>query len=348
MGRFAKCMLAVLLVCTFSFPAFGQNFRVVGSWSFLSLYKNIEGPFWAEGLEKKTDGKLSAEVISTLGQINVNGVGLLRQMDNGIFDIGHTLVNYVVSDCPELAGLDLPGLSWDIETASKVVEAYMPVMDDAFLRCFNVKLLGVVPYPAQVLFSKEPISKLADLKGLKVRGSGWTTAAFLDAVGATGVTTEFSEVVQSLNRGVIDAAIAGSTPGYFAGWGEVTEYLQPIPVGGWALMAAVMNIDTWNSMDAKTQKTFMTAYTENVLDPAWASAGPETLKGIELLTATGKYAGQEAQMKLVPYSDEDVDLAKRALTDEVLPKFASQIGPDATQRWNDTIGRVVGLKAIAK
>jgi TRAP-type C4-dicarboxylate transport system substrate-binding protein len=340
--------LAVLFVCILTLPAFGQTFRVVGSWSFLSLYKNIEGPFWAEGLARETDGKLSSEVVSTLGQINVNGVGLLRQMDNGIFDIGHTLVNYVVSDCPELAGLDLPGLSWDIETANKVVDAYMPVMDEAFLRCYNVKLLGVVPYPAQVLFSKEPMTRLADLKGLKVRGSGWTTAAFLDAIGATGVTTEFSEVVQSLNRGVIDAAIAGSTPGYNAGWGEVTEYLQPIPVGGWALMAAVMNIDTWNGMGRETQEAFMTAYAKNVLKPAWQAAGPETLNGIELLTATGKHAGKQAQMKLVPYSEEDVALAKRALTEEVLPKFAAQIGPEATKRWNDTIGKVVGLKAVAK
>lgn len=346
MTRFAKYIMAISLIFSFAMPALGQNFRVVGSWSFLDLYKNIEGPFWAKGLAEKSNGKFTAEVVSTLGQINVSGVGLLRQMDSGIFDIGHTLTNYIVSDCPELAGLDLPALSWDIVTAREVVKAYTPVMEEAFIRCFNVKLLGVSPYPAQMVFSRVPITQLADLKGKKVRGSGWTTAAFLDALGATGVTTEFSEVVQALNRGVIDAAIAGSLPAYNAGWGEVTEYLQPIPVGGWALMVAVMNRDTWNDLGAENQKIFMEIYNQNVIEPAWAGAKAKTIEGIELLTATGRHKDKKAQMKLVPVSDNDVLLSKKLLQDYVLPKYATQAGPEATKRWNDTIGEVVGLKAV--
>ncbi len=348
MSKFAKCVLSVLMIFAFSAPALGQNFRVVGSWSFLSHHKNIEGPFWSTGLAEKSNGKLTAEVVATLGQINVTGTGLLRQMDSGIFDVGHTLTNYIVPDCPELAGLDMPALSWDLDTARKVVQAYTPVMEEAFMRCFNVKLLGVTPYPAQMVFSKAPITKLADLKGMKVRGSGWTTAAFLDALGATGVTTEFGEVVQALNRGVIDAAIAGSLPGYNAGWGEVTEYLQPIPVGGWALMVGVMNKDSWGALGEDSQKTFMELYNQNVIDPAWAGAQAGTVKGVEILTATGAHTDVEAQMKLVPVSEADVQLSKKILQEYVLPKYATQVGPEATKRWNDTIGKVVGLQAVAK
>jgi TRAP-type C4-dicarboxylate transport system substrate-binding protein len=349
MKNFYKLVFILTFSLIFITPAIAQNLRVVGSWSFLSLHKNIEGPFWSEGLADKTDGKISAEIVSTLGQINVNGIGLLRQMESGIFDVGHTLTNYIVSDCPELAGLDLPALSWDIETANEVVQAYTPVLEEAFVRCFNVKLLGICPYPGQMVFSKVPIEKLTDLKGKKVRGSGWTTAAFLDALGATGVTTEFAEVVQALNRGVIDAAIAGSLTGYNAGWGEVTDYLLPIPVGGWALMASVMNLDTWNSLGSENQELFMTVYKESVIEPAWAVAKTETIDGIEILTATGKHQDiKNPQMKLVPVYDEDVVLSKQLLQDYVLPKFAAQIGPEATNRWNDTVGKVVGLQAIAE
>ena len=346
MKNFFKLIFVLSILSIFITPAFGKNLRIVGSWSFLSQHKNIEGPFWSSGLAEKTNGKITAEIVSTLGQINVTGVGLLRQMDNGIFDVGHTLTNYVVSDCPELAGLDLPALSWDIETANEVVQAYTPVLEEAFKNCFNVKLLGVTPYPGQMVFSKVPIERLTDLKGKKVRGSGWTTAAFLDALGATGVTTEFAEVVQALNRGVIDAAIAGSLTGYNAGWGEVTEYLLPIPVGGWALMVSVMNVDTWNSLGSEDQEMFMALYKKMVIEPAWAAAKSETLEGIEILTATGKYEGKKAQMKLVPVYDEDIVLSKKLLQDYVLPKFATQVGPKGTKRWNDTIGNVVGLKAI--
>lgn len=348
MGKLIKTIFAGLCILFFTIPASGEHFRVVGSWGFLSIHKNIEGPFWSKGINEQSGGKLTAEIVSTLGQINVNGVGLLRQMDNGIFDVGHTLTNYIVSDCPELAGLDMPALSWNLETADKVVRAYKPVMEEAFKRCFNVKLLGITPYPAQMVFSKVPINGLADLKGKKVRGSGWTTAAFLDALGATGVTTEFSEVVQALNRGVIDAAIAGSLPGYNAGWGEVTEFLQPIPVGGWALMAAVMNMNTWNGLGDAKQKMFMEMYEKSVIGPAWAVAEAETTEGVQRLTATGAFEGTNPQMKAIEVSDEDVELSKKILQDYVLPKYAEQVGPEATERWNNTIGKVVGLKAVPK
>jgi TRAP-type C4-dicarboxylate transport system substrate-binding protein len=345
MNKTAKSLILFVLICIVSLPAYGKNFRVVGSWTFLTLYKNIEGPFWEETLAKKSDGKLTAEVVSNLGQINLDGIGLLRQMDNGLFDIGHTLTNYVVSDCPEIAGLDMPALSWDAETARKVVDVYMPVAEKAFMRCFNVKLLGISPYPAQVVFSKEPIENLSDLAGKKVRGSSWTTAAFLDALGATGVTTEFSEVVQALNRGVIDAAIAGAMSGYTSGWGDVSEYLLPIPVGGWAFLASVVNVDVWNGLGPELQKEFIQIYTEEVLEPAWASVKVETIEGVELLTATGRHNDKKAQMKLVPVSDEDVVISKKILRESVLPKYAAQAGPEATKRWNDTIGEVLSLEA---
>ena len=110
MSKIKRSLLAVFFVFMFSVPAFAQHFRVVGSWSFLSIHKNIEGPFWSKGLSDRTNGDMTAEVVSTLGQLNINGVSLLRQMDLGIFDVAHTLTNYITPDCPELAGLDMPAL----------------------------------------------------------------------------------------------------------------------------------------------------------------------------------------------------------------------------------------------
>jgi len=99
-------------------------------------------------------------------------------------------------------------------------------------------------------------------------------------------------------------------------------------------------------MGAETQKTFIEIYNQNVIEPAWAVAKTKTVEGVERLTATGAYKDTEAQMKLVSVSDSDVQLSKKLLQDYVLPKYATQVGPDATKRWNDTIGKVVGLKAV--
>ncbi|MEJ2177919.1 MAG: TRAP transporter substrate-binding protein DctP, partial [Gammaproteobacteria bacterium] len=215
-----------------------DKLRVVGTWSSLTLFKNFEKPFWTETVPQE----LGIETTMTsLGQVKLKGPAVVRQMDMGVFDVVHTVADYIVSDSPDLAGLDLPGVTTDIATAKKTVEAYRPALEKYLARDFNVKLLSVVPYPAQVLFSRVEIGGLDDLKGKKIRASGWTTSEFVTALGATGVTMSFSEVPQALQRGVVDCAITGSLSGYSAGWGEVSKYIYPLPVGGWDYTIGVIS-----------------------------------------------------------------------------------------------------------
>ena len=217
--RLKKTMATLL--CTgfilFSSSAFAakDQLRVVGSWNSLTLFKNFEKPFWTEVVPSEMGLKTS---MTSLGQVKLKGPAVVRQMSMGVFDVVHTVADYIVSDSPDLAGLDLPGVTTDIETARKTVEAYRPALEKYLANDFDVKLLSVIPYPAQVLFSRVPINGLDDLKGKKIRASGWTTSEFVTALGATGVTLSFSEVPQSLQRGVVDCAITGSLSGYSAGW----------------------------------------------------------------------------------------------------------------------------------
>jgi len=220
-----------------------KDLRVVGSWSSLTMFKNFEKPFWTEKLPAVMPD-IKADVTS-LGQVKLKGPAVLRQMDMGVFDVVHTVADYVVADSPALAGLDMPALAPDIDQARKVVAAYRPVVDAALAKDFNAKLLAIAPYPAQVIFCRDKISGLDDLKGKKIRASGWTTSEFVTALGATGITMSFSEVPQSLQRGVVDCAITGSLSGYSAGWGEVSNYLYPLPVGGWDYVITAMSMKTW-------------------------------------------------------------------------------------------------------
>ena len=319
-----------------------DTLRVVGSWNSLTLYKNFEKPFWTETVPQELGMKTS---MTSLGQVKLKGPAVVRQMGMGVFDVVHTVADYIVSDSPDLAALDLPGVTTDIETAKKTVDAYRPTLEKNLARDFDVKLLSVVPYPAQVLFSRVPIKGLDDLKGKKIRASGWTTSEFVTALGATGVTLSFSEVPQSLQRGVVDCAITGSLSGYSAGWGEVSKYIYPLPVGGWDYVIGVMSMNTWNKLSQEQQQKLQTLITEKLEKPGWAVTAKETKEGVDCLTGKTCPHGEPQDLIEVPVTEESISRVQEVLVNNVLPALAEKVTPGTMTTWNETIGKVVGIQA---
>lgn len=334
--------VALLLFTAGTVLAAQREFRVVGSWNNLTMYRQLEEPFWTKALPEATDGQLTATMTS-LGQIGFGGAAVLRQLGRGTFDVVHTVADYVVSDSPELAGLDFPVLAPDIELAYEVAQAFRPVLDKYLEKNFNAKLLSIVPYPAQILFSRVPISGLDDLRGKKIRASGWTTAKFLDAAGATGVTLSFAEVPQSLQRGVVDGAVTGSLSGYSAGWGEVSNYVYGLPIGGWDHVIGVMNLETWRSLTPAQQKQLQTLIIEKVEKPGWQVTDKETRQGIECLTGRECPHGKPNNLTEVKVSEADLAKSRELLIQHVMPAWAQTVNPTVVNEWNETIGKKVDI-----
>ena len=342
-----KNTMAVLVITSFMLfysTAFAapQQLRVVGSWSSLTLYKNFEKPFWTEIVPQELGFETS---MTSLSQVKLKGPAVVRQMSMGVFDVVHTVADYIVSDSPDIAGLDLPGATTDIATAKKTVDAYRPALAKYLKKDFDVKLLSVVPYPAQVLFSRVPITGLDDLKGKKIRASGWTTSEFVTALGATGVTMSFSEVAQSLQRGVVDCAITGSLSGYSAGWGEVSKYIYPLPIGGWDYVIGVMSMSTWNKLSKEQQSKLETLIAEKLEAPGWEVTAKETKEGVDCLTGKKCPHGAALNLTEVAVTDEAKMQVQQVLINSVLPALAKKVKPETITTWNDTIGKVIGVQA---
>lgn len=338
--------LIVSLACVVaasSLYAAPKKLRVVGSWSSLSLYKEYEKPFWKKEFQKEFEG--TKVRLSSLGQVKLKGAAVYRQLSKGVFDVVSTVGGYVVSDSQTIAGLDFPAIANDLTTARKVVDAYSGTLDNALKNDFNSKLISVVPYPSQVLFCKEKISSLSDLKGKKVRASGWTVAEFLDGVGATGITMSYSEVPQSLQRGVIDCAVTGGLSGYSSGWGEVSNYLYPLPIGGWAFVVTAMNLDTWNKFSKDEQTKLLASVDENIVKPAWKKTDYETSEGEKCLTGKDCSYGKANNMKLVKVQEKDKELSRKVLIENVIPKWVKKVPSEVVKQWNESVGKVVNITA---
>ncbi len=327
----------------FASPAFAEELSVVGSWSSLPLDKKFEQPFWTKELPKASNGEITVQM-TTHDQMGISGGDVFRLLSDGVFDVGMTVGDYAVGDAPELEGLDVPLVATTAAEAEAMVDAARPMVDDIFKDRFNSKVLAIAPYPPQVVFCKGDIKSLADLKDKKVRGSGRMTTKFLQALGANGVNVAFSEVPGALERGVIDCAVTGAGSGYSAGWYEVSDHLFAIPLGGWDPVVTAMNMDKWNSLSPDLQKLITTEIKTKFEEPAWAAAAGAYETDIACLTGKGDCTlGKAANMTLVEPSDADLAKAKEILTTVVLPEWGERAGAKWVKRWNDTVGKTVGV-----
>ena len=324
-----------------------QELAVVGSWSGLPLHKQYEAPFWNDKLPAASDGKITAN-LTTHDQMGIQGGDVYRMLGTGVFDVGMTVADYAVSDSPALEGLDVPLIANDATSAQAMVEAARPMVDDIYKDVFNSKVLGIAPYPPQVVFCNADIASLADLKGKKFRASGRMTGKLLEALGAEAVNVSFGEVPGALQRGVVDCAVTGAGSGYSAGWWEVSTHLLPIPLGGWDPVVTAMNMDKWNSLSSEEQALIQSEVTNELEAPAWASAQSALTTDVACLTGNGECPGDKHSMTLVEVTDADMATAREALISTVLPDWAERAGGDWAQRWNDSVGKIVNVQIELK
>lgn len=339
-----KKALSLLIATTaLATPVIAEDLAVVGSWSSLPLHKQYEAPFWGTTLPEASGGKINVE-LTTHNQMSLGLGDIYPLLGQGVYDVAMTVADYAVADAPELEGLDVPLLALTADEARAMVDAARPMVSDIYRDRFNSHVLAIAPYPPQVVFCNAEIANLSDLEGLKVRASGRMTAKLLEALGAEGVNVSFSEVPGALQNGVVDCAVTGAGSGYSAGWWEVSTHLLPIPLGGWDSVVTAINMDKWNGLDADTQALITEQVASGFENPAWDSAQDALVNDIACLTGNGDCpAGEARSMTLVDVSDADFDRARDILTGEVLPDWAERAGGDWAERWNASVGQVVGV-----
>lgn len=350
MSTLKKSLLAALIAATAGAVSAQElpknHLKVIGAWGNLSQYKNFEQPFWTKQITEDSKGSITAD-ITPFNEMGLKGPEIFRLMRVGVIDFGSTVLGYVAGDDPRNEAVDLAGLSPDVATARKVSDAYKPVYDKFYREKFGVQVLGIWPYSAQVLFCKGKIGGLADLKGKKVRVGNRTLAEFVEALGGTGVTLAFSEVVQAMQTGVVDCAITGTLSGNSAKWYEVADTIYALPLG-WSQVMHAVNVKRWEKLDPKTQ-AFLKSEIGKLEDRIWKAAAEETEQGYDCNAGKSNCTmGTKAKMTVVPVSDTDRALLKKTLEDVVVAKWAARCPGECTAEWNNTVGKVVGITAKAK
>jgi TRAP-type C4-dicarboxylate transport system substrate-binding protein len=159
----------------------------------------------AELIDNKTNGEF---------KLNISYGGLSKSRENldgisfGAFEMAQFCSFYHSDKNPTITVTELPfakdvSLARSAEIYTKVYQNPIVVKD---LARWNATILMPTPMPQYTIVSKsEPLTALSDIKGLRVRGPGGIMGV-LGQLGAVKTGVPFSEVRQSMDSGVIDAA----------------------------------------------------------------------------------------------------------------------------------------------
>ena len=323
-----------------------QDFKVVGSWNFLTHYKEIEAPFFTKTLPEQSGGKITTDHKS-ITELNLKGFEIVDLTRKGVYDIVIGVIAYVADRSPEIEAIDLAGVNPEADEVIQATRVYRKIIEREFKQKYGVHLLGMFGFPSQQIWCSKPVEKLADLKGLKTRVYGSSLGDLVQGWGGIPVTIAFGEVVPALQKGVADCGITGTLPAYDAKWREVVTHIYMSGLG-WAPSFVAMNQRRWDGLDAPT-KDFLTKQFANFEEKAWAGMKRYDQEGINCNTGLGPCPyGEPGKMKLVNPSAEDKKLQKALVAEHVLSAWAKRCGETCVKEWNETVGKVVGLTAKAK
>ena len=321
------------------------NFQVVGNLGITTQSKELEQPFWTKDITAATGGTLTA-TIKPWNEMGLKGPEVFKMLSQGLFDVGTTQLGFVAGDNAINDATDLAGVSPTIQTFRDVTQAFRPHLERYYEQQLKVKVMGMFSFQAQVLFCRSEIRSLSDLKGRKVRTSGASQADFVSYFGGSGINMAFGEVQQALKNGVVECVITGTLGGYKAKWFEGSKFLYALPINWGAGMSAI-NLNSWRKLDAATQATLVSEYAK--LERAvFEQNVRENDLGLACNTGSGACSeGPAANMVLVSPAPQDAELRRKALVEQVLPRWAGRCGAECVKNWNDSVGKLVNLTARA-
>ena len=160
----------------------------------------------------------------------------------------------------------------------------------------DIKLLYVHAHGPGLLHTKKPVRTLEDLKGMKIRATGFS-AKVVEALGGVPVAMPQGDTYEALQKGVVDGTFAPIET--LKGWkqAEVVKYTtECYDIGYTTAMFVVMNLDQWNSLSEADRKIMEATATEwvGVHGEAWDRADQ-----------VGREYTQSLGNELIPLSAEE-------------------------------------------
>lgn len=199
-----KILAAAALACCALVPSALAEEFTLRLHQFLPMTDSVprEGLIpWAQTIEAQSEGRIKVEFYPSM-LLGGAPADLFAQAQDGVVDLVWTVLGYTPGRFPKAEVFEMPFLVTNGEDTSRAFQRY--VEEYAMDEFAGVKLIAVHTHGPGLFHSSEPIEKLEDLRGLKIRGGSRVISAMLTQLGAEAIGMPVPQVPESLSRGVID------------------------------------------------------------------------------------------------------------------------------------------------
>jgi len=263
---------------------------------------------WARKIEADSGGRIKVQIFNAM-QLGGTPPQLFDQARDGVADITWTVLGYTPGRFNKAEVFELPFMSGLAEQSSRAFQEYVEkYAADEFK---DVKLLAVHTHGPGLFHTKQPVTGLESLRGMKIRGGSRVINNMLVKLGATPVGMPVPAVTDALSKGTID----GTT----IPW-EVTPSLK--------VTELVKNHTTFAGATGLYTQTFAFSMNKGAYDklPADLKKVIDDNSGIETAALFGRAMDEGDRMGR--------EIAEKAKNNIVALDTAE------TQRWRRTAGAV--------
>jgi TRAP-type C4-dicarboxylate transport system substrate-binding protein len=249
----------------------------------LNNFQTLAAQRFASEVGSATSGRVKITVHPG-GALGFKGPDMLGAIRDGLVPTGSFLFNQQVGLAPILGIASLPYLVSGLDEMKKFNDAAKPVYAKEFAK-FNQKLLYIVPWPGQNIFSKAEITGPESFKVMKIRTVDRNGSEFFRDLGASPSQMPWGDVVPALATGVIDSVTTSTSS---AVDGQFWEFMKDCTVVNWqsSFDAVTVNVDAWQKLSPEDQKA-VESVAQRLEPEFWSASKAEDVKNFELLKSKG-------------------------------------------------------------
>lgn len=244
---------------------------------------------WAKRIEEASQGRLKIQPFWAM-QLGGKAPQLLDQARDGVVDIVWTLPGFTPGRMPRVEPFELPFVHRDPLSTTLALQDFQEKHLGPDLEDYHPLLLHV---HAGFLFqTKQPITKMSDLRGKKIRAAARSGVWLLEALGATGMGLPLNEIPPALSKGVID----GVTLPYEIAPAVKTQDLVshfstlagPQPRLGTNVFTFLMNKESYDELPADLKKVIDDNSGRNIAEWAGQNWADIEKPGLEIVQSKEK------------------------------------------------------------
>lgn len=285
--------------------------------------KNIH--LFAKDVRELTHGRL---------EITVHSAGSLYKMpqikpaiQSGQVPIGEIILSFLANEDPVFDADAIPFLAHSYQDAMRLWDASRPAVEQRFAKQ-GIKVLYVVPWPPQDLFTKRAVHSITDLRGMKLRSFNKVTARTAELVGATPVQVEAAEMSQAFATGVAEGLMTSPSSCYNNNLYEFLKYGYDVR-SSLPKDAVLVNAKMFDALDPQLQKAVRDA-ASRAQKRGWEMSEKETSLRIAQLREKGMQfeapseSLNEGFRKIGDQLTADWKKAAGATGDEILHRYEAK------------------------